>query len=167
MDELAQQFSVETINSHSGKLMPERLSEFNRLELIRKLRNAQETKELVVQVQNIVKQTFPSSCLELNDEYVETILKWASNRIDRLSDLVKNEWAFIWVMPSSQVSLDEEHIKAIENFIKTLETLESLEKNSLKDFLKGFAKENGLKYATLMKALRGLLSGLKASLNVC
>lgn len=59
LDELAQQFSVERINSHSGKLMPERLKEFNRLELVRKLRSVKETKNLVNEVQCLVKKTFP------------------------------------------------------------------------------------------------------------
>lgn len=145
--------------------MPERLCEFNRLELVRRLKNSDETKELVAEVQDIVKKAFPDNCLELNDEYVEMILRWAVNRIDRLRDLVNNELAFIWVIPSNTVSLDEQHIKAVMNFMKALEMLDTLEKDSLKDFLKRFAKEQGVKYATLMKALRGIFSGLKVRLK--
>lgn len=59
LNELAQQFSIETINSHSGKMMPERLKEFNRLELERRLKNDVETKKLVKEVQSIVKTSFP------------------------------------------------------------------------------------------------------------
>lgn len=59
MEELAEQFSVENINSHSGKLMPERLGEFNRLELARRLRNWEDTKGLVAEVQDIVRKAFP------------------------------------------------------------------------------------------------------------
>lgn len=64
LNELAQQFNVEKINSHSGKLMPERLKEFNRLELNRRLTNSNETKKLVVEVQNIVKNKFSERYVE-------------------------------------------------------------------------------------------------------
>lgn len=179
LEELARQFSVQGINSHSGKLMPERLKEFNRLELERQLKTKHETRKLVSIVQNVVKEAFPDrcvckiplaiaeffsfSCLELHDEYVETILRWSSNRIDRLSDLVKPELAFVWVIPSSAVAVDEEYTKVLMNFERALETAGSLEKVKLQEFLKEFAKKNGVKYATFMKTLRGLLSGLKVS----
>lgn len=101
------------------------------------------------------------SCLELNEEYVEIILKWSWNRIDTLKDLVKNELAFIWVVPSSTVALDEEQHRFVTNLIDALREIDLLEKNALKDFFKQFAKENNVKYATLMKTLRSLLSGLK------
>lgn len=39
--------------------MPERLYEFNRLELARRLTNDEETRKLVVEVQSIVKKAFP------------------------------------------------------------------------------------------------------------
>lgn len=100
-------------------------------------------------------------CLKLDDEYVEMILKWSLNRIDRLGDLVKNELAFIWVIPNNTVSLNEEHSKVVRNFMGVLKRFDSLEKDKLKGFLKEFAKENNVKYAVLMKTLRGLLSGLK------
>lgn len=103
------------------------------------------------------------SCLDLDEEYVETILKWMANRIDKLSDLVKNELAFVWVIPNSAVPLDEKHLIAVTNFMRALEVMDSLEKETLKGFLKCFAQENDVKYATLMKLLRSLLSGLKVN----
>lgn len=89
------------------------------------------------------------------------ILKWSLNRIERLGDLVKNELAFIWVIPSNTVSVNEEHLKTVKNFMGVLEGIDSLKKDELKGFLKEFAKDNNVKYAAFMKMLRGLLSGLK------
>lgn len=60
LKQLAYQFCVQNINSHSGKLMPERLHEFNRLELARRLEDMEETKVLIREVQNIVKNAFPN-----------------------------------------------------------------------------------------------------------
>lgn len=78
-----------------------------------------------------------------------------------MADLVKHELAFIWVIPDNNISLNEEHSKVVRNFMDVLKRFDSLEKDKLKGILKNFAKENNVKYAALMKTLRGLLSGLK------
>lgn len=91
------------------------------------------------------------------------ILKWSLNRIDRLDDLVNNDLAFIWVIPGNTVSLDEQQVAAVINFMDALSRLDTLEKDRLKEFLKQFAKENNVKFAAFMKTLRGLISGLKVS----
>lgn len=100
----------------------------------------------------------------MEDAYVEMILKWSVNRINRLSDLVQNQLSFIWVVPSATIPLDDQQLKIIMKFMSVLETLDTLEKEALKKLLKQFSKENGEKYANFMKTLRGLLSGLKVSL---
>lgn len=101
------------------------------------------------------------SCLKLDEEYVEMILKWTLNRINKLSDLVKNEFAFIWVIPSTSITVSETQLTALRNFMNLLESMDSLEKEKLKDSLMFIAKESNIKYATFMKTLRALLSGLK------
>lgn len=60
IDELVQQFKIENINSHSGKLKPDRLFEFNRLELERKLLNADDTNDLVKQMQVLIEEKYGS-----------------------------------------------------------------------------------------------------------
>lgn len=58
MDELIKQFQIENVNPHSGKLMPERLLEFNRLELARKLESEVESAELVQDVKEMIKMKY-------------------------------------------------------------------------------------------------------------
>lgn len=53
------QFDLSRINTHSSKLMPERLPEFNRYALKRKLQNEEESKELIEQVKLMIKNTYP------------------------------------------------------------------------------------------------------------
>lgn len=60
IDELVQQFKIENINSHSGKLKPDRLFEFNRLELERKLQNTDDTNELVKLMQGMIEEKYGS-----------------------------------------------------------------------------------------------------------
>lgn len=103
------------------------------------------------------------SNLKLDDQYVEMILRWSLNRIDRLSDLVDDNLSFIWVVPKDIPALDEEYNKVVRSLVKVIEMQDSLTKDKLKHFLKDFAKENGVTYAVFMKTLRSLLSGLKVS----
>lgn len=53
------QFDVSGINTHSGKLMSERLLEFNNLELHRRLSVPEERQELVSEVRELLKTTYP------------------------------------------------------------------------------------------------------------
>lgn len=53
------QFDISKIKNHSGRLMPERLLEFNRLELKRRLENKAEEIQLIVEVQHLLKITYP------------------------------------------------------------------------------------------------------------
>lgn len=47
------------VNNHSGKIMAERLLEFNRIALKKKLENEQEMQTLIKQLKELVKEKFP------------------------------------------------------------------------------------------------------------
>ncbi|XP_017773834.1 PREDICTED: probable glutamate--tRNA ligase, mitochondrial [Nicrophorus vespilloides] len=171
MMELAQQFDVEEINSHSGKLMPERLLEFNNLEIERQLGMEDTKKKLIDQVREIVKAKFPKhdeSTLQIRDEHIETILKWSINRIDRLTDLVSRDLMFLWVTPELKHlhSVDEKQRNAIEKLNASFENNWKAEKQEVNNYLKDFAKENGIAFSNFMKLLRTILSGLKEGPSV-
>ncbi|XP_018571346.1 probable glutamate--tRNA ligase, mitochondrial isoform X2 [Anoplophora glabripennis] len=163
--ELVNQFDLTRIKSHSGKLMMERLLEFNRHELKRRLHSVEEEHNLILQVKELVQNAFCGrvleSSLQLNQEYIRNILHWAVNRIDKLSDIVSKDLEFIWVIPT-ELKIEEPDMNAVELFKAKLENEEELsEKNSLNTFLKNFCEENKIKFSNFMKLLRSVLSGLK------
>lgn len=53
------QFDINRVNAHSTRLMPEKLLDFNRLELINKLDDEETCKTLVHDVQHLLKRNFP------------------------------------------------------------------------------------------------------------
>ncbi|KAF2903350.1 hypothetical protein ILUMI_02835 [Ignelater luminosus] len=164
------QFDVKKINSHSGKLMPERLQEFNRLEIERQLKNDADLKLLVIKVQNIIKEKFPDrisdNSLKLDEEYIKSILLWSSNRIDRLSDVVSNQLAFLWISPTINKNKNVDDLLIIEKLKERLKLQEDLTKEKLKPFLKSFSQQNNVKFSNLMQLVRSILSGLKEGPSV-
>ncbi|KAG5893217.1 hypothetical protein JTB14_025621 [Gonioctena quinquepunctata] len=165
IEELANQFDLSRINSHSGKLMDERLLEFNRLEFRRKLQNEKDVSEMVNQVKDLLKTKFPQRALDnslkLDDSYIKHILLWSSKRISKLSDLVHEDLAFIWMIPSKyEISSDYVETMGLLK-IKLQAEEEQMDTKNLNVMLKSFCEENGIKFGGLMKTLRYILSGLK------
>ncbi|XP_060526036.1 probable glutamate--tRNA ligase, mitochondrial [Cylas formicarius] len=157
--ELCGQFDVSKINPSSGKLMPERLLEFNRMELRKRFENC-DTRELLIEtVKRLVKNKFPSDTLDLSDVHIENILKLALNRIDKLSDLVANKMKFLWMSPAMG-PLNQELDTVLEHLRITLLGEENLTKDSVSILLKNFSNKHSLNYGSFMKDLRTILSGL-------
>ncbi|CAH1368106.1 unnamed protein product [Tenebrio molitor] len=161
MDELAEQFNISRINSHSGKLMSERLQEFSRLELKRKLQHPQEENELIEVVREMVKKHLPEhDSLQLSSEHIKNILHWSVSRINKLSDLLSDDLKFIWVSPRT-CKISDTELPHIEIFIENLQEKQFLDKDNLNGFFKEFCGERQLKFGSFMKTLRAILSGLK------
>lgn len=108
----------------------------------------------------------PKTSLQLNEEYIKTILKWSVNRIHRLEDLFLKDLQFIWIIPTTTEVLEQNQLTAIITLAKTFSEQEVWDKESATQFLKSFAKENNIKYNILMKSLRTVLSGLKEGPSV-
>ncbi|KAJ8920758.1 hypothetical protein NQ315_004898, partial [Exocentrus adspersus] len=158
-------FELSKVNSHSGKLMPERLLEFNRLEIKRKLQNTFDEQQLVLQVKELVQRTFQDRLseytLQLDEEYIRNVLHWAVNRIDTISDLVSKDLQFVWLVPSEQKVEAPDSIM-VQLFKSKFEAeKEFAEKENLNIFLRTFCKDNEIKFSNFMKLLRWVLSGLK------
>ncbi|KAF5298460.1 hypothetical protein FQR65_LT01239 [Abscondita terminalis] len=167
---LVSQFDIKKINSHSGKLMPERLLEFNKLELERLLKDAEGTEMLISEIQNLVRNKYPNrisdDSLNLDKDYIKSTLSWAANRINKLDDLVSHEMAFLWATPTFDLKIDSDELTLIRNLNRSLEEQESFSKDDLKTFLKDFSERNGFKFSALMQLLRSILSGLKEGPSV-
>lgn len=167
-EELIQQFAVRKIKPSSSKLNPEKLMEYNQLELSTLLENEKNNRIFISSIVNLVCETYPDrktdGSLKLDDENILSTLKWAKNRITKLSDLVEPELAFLWIVPPlSQIAKNLKHTDSVQILIEKLTDLEenNFQNNFLLPYLREFAKSNSVSFPEFMKTLRFLLSGLK------
>ncbi|XP_072762237.1 nondiscriminating glutamyl-tRNA synthetase EARS2, mitochondrial [Anoplolepis gracilipes] len=168
--ELIKKFDINKLKISSGKLMPEKLLEFNKLEIVNLLKNEKNHKFLVDRVKRLVLKAFSErkneGSLQLDDHHIISTLKWSQNRISMLNDLVKEELAFLWIVPNI-TSVPNIEQAGCSDTIKLLnaELVEIDASNYKPDwmipYLKDFAKKNKIPFAALMKILRSVLSGLK------
>ncbi|KAJ8683499.1 hypothetical protein QAD02_019291 [Eretmocerus hayati] len=163
---LIQMFDISKLNSNSSRLNPDKLLEFNRMELKNLLDNKNNHSFLVERVSKLIQEAFPDKVsdgsLQLDPHHIISTLRWAHNRIFKLSDLVNKDLRFLWVKPKE----DSEKLKYLEKVDILSEKLERLDergfcKESLKTCLRDFASNNDVPFPDLMRTLRSLLSGLK------
>ncbi|EFN89978.1 probable glutamate--tRNA ligase, mitochondrial isoform X2 [Harpegnathos saltator] len=162
--ELIKQFDVNKIKTSSGKLMPEKLLQLNKLEIANLLRDEENHSFLVDRVRKLVLKAFPErrndGSLQLDDYHIITTLKWAQNRISMLNDLVKTELAFLWVVPTSAPSIKQNMIRLLNAELAEMD-VNNYKTDWIAPYLKDFAAKKGIPFAALMKILRSILSGVK------
>nr|CAI5860188.1 unnamed protein product [Callosobruchus analis] len=119
VDELAEQFEVTRINNSSGKMMSERLLEFNRLALKKHLEVEPEKNKLVEDLKQMLRNKYPSrvedGSLQLQSDYIKSILEWSVDRVSKLSDLTEKNFEFIWVKPKAQ-PISDDKVDAVNLF---------------------------------------------------
>ncbi|XP_014229583.1 probable glutamate--tRNA ligase, mitochondrial [Trichogramma pretiosum] len=171
--DLIEQFDINRVNVHSSKLNPDKLLEFNRLEISNLLSNERNHKFLIERLVQLIKEAVPEkvshSSLQLDPEHIISTLKWAQNRINKLSDLVSADLKFLWVKPENNDNFKNlKYLESIEVLSKKLENIDENNfcQESLKNYLREFAKTNNVPFSDLMKTLRSLLSGLKEGPSV-
>ncbi|XP_011864633.1 PREDICTED: probable glutamate--tRNA ligase, mitochondrial isoform X2 [Vollenhovia emeryi] len=165
---LIKQFDINKIKSSSGKLMPEKVLDLNKLEMVNLLQNENNYKFFIERIKKLVSEAFPEwkndGNLQLDDDHVITTLKWAQNRISTLNDLVKEDLAFLWVVPSSMPNVQQagcsEAIKLLNAELVEIDA-SNYKTDWMVPYLKSFAKKNRVPFAALMKTLRSIMSGVK------
>ncbi|KYN03959.1 PREDICTED: probable glutamate--tRNA ligase, mitochondrial [Cyphomyrmex costatus] len=165
--ELIKQFDITKIKPSSGKLMPDKLWEFNKLEMTNLLQNERNHKFFIERIKKLVSEAFPEwkndGNLQLDDDHIITTFKWAQNRVTTLNDLVKKDLAFLWIIPSSIPNVKQD---GYSDTIKLLNAeLVEIDANNyntdwMTPYLKEFAKKNGIPFPALMKTLRSVMSGV-------
>lgn len=166
--ELIKQFDINKIKSSSGKLMHEKLMEFNKLEMANLLQNEENHKFFIERIKKLVLETFSEwkndGNLQLDDDHIITTLKWAQNRIWTLNDLVKQDLAFLWIAPSSTANVKQaecsDAIKLLNAELIEIDA-SNYKTDWMASYLKDFAKKNGVPFTALMKTLRSVISGVK------
>ncbi|XP_076663157.1 putative glutamate--tRNA ligase, mitochondrial [Andrena cerasifolii] len=167
-EELIKQFDVLKIKLHSNKLLPEKLLEFNKLEISKLLANERNNKFLVERIKKLVMEAFPhrktDGSLQLDEHHIISVLKWGQHRVSKLNDLVSPNLAFLWIIPA--IPLDITNSGCLEVLKKLCMKLididvQNFNKTWINSYLKELATEHEIPFAKLMSVLRGILSGLK------
>ncbi|KAH8297747.1 hypothetical protein KR054_008429 [Drosophila jambulina] len=161
MKKLGEQFHIERVNSHPSRLNPELLDDLNRLEIGQRLSGNESRKELVKQVQDLVKEAYSThSNLDLAEDHILDVLNWSSQRLTLLQDLTSSKLSFLWVKPSNY-QLKDLTPQQLLSLLRELDSQQDFTKDELNVRLKNFAQTEHLKFPLMMKALRAALSGLK------
>ncbi|XP_060655265.1 probable glutamate--tRNA ligase, mitochondrial [Drosophila nasuta] len=161
LPELAKEFRLELVNSHPSRLNAQLLNDYNQLEIKQSLTTQQSREQLVKHVQQLVKQTYSThSHLDLAESHIVDVLNWAAQRLTLIQDLTSSKLSFLWVKPN-QFELKDLTAEQLQQLMLQLQDLKQFEKDQLNDTLKNFAKSKTIKFPTLMKTLRGALSGLQ------
>lgn len=74
-----------------------------------------------------------------------------------MEELSSKKYGFLWILPKNTAKVDQELLKKL---VVNLEGLEKFDQGSLKENLRSFSAQNGVKFPALMKMLRSVISGL-------
>ncbi|KAK1164984.1 putative glutamate--tRNA ligase, mitochondrial [Acipenser oxyrinchus oxyrinchus] len=166
LDELIAEFDMTKITTHSALLDLEKLPEFNRIHLLRRISDADQRQALVKDLQVLIEREYKEQLTEkdvLRTQYIERALQLRKGHITCLQDLVSPAYSYLWVRPSVprdqllKVSPEVDTIsklvlELVENSVSTTEKLSAE--------LKGLQKKTkGTKYGAIMKVIRLALSG--------
>ncbi|PSN48191.1 hypothetical protein C0J52_13866 [Blattella germanica] len=104
--------------------------------------------------------------LQLQDDYILSVLQWGKSRTKKLEDLVSDGLAFLWIVPSQEILrnlAEDKNINVLEDVkIHLSNQLDSeFNRNQLKSILKNYASQKNVPFNKLMKLLRHAISGLK------
>ncbi|XP_050545802.1 probable glutamate--tRNA ligase, mitochondrial isoform X2 [Daktulosphaira vitifoliae] len=165
LDELVENFDVNLINSNSCQVSLDKLDYFNKIQLKIELSTECGMKKAIRQLKQIIKNNFLENneiSLDLNDSYLEKILKWSVNRISNINQLINDNYKFIWIKPSEAsiktMNFDKDLIMKL---IQNLQNVENFNAKQLGNILQEFSKSNNIVYSNFMKTLRNIISGLK------
>ncbi|XP_061087299.1 probable glutamate--tRNA ligase, mitochondrial isoform X2 [Conger conger] len=168
LHEMISEFDASRITTHSALLDLDKLSEFNRIHLMRRIDDEQKCGFLVKDLQGLIVQTYGPQVQEndvLHRKYIKRVLHLRKGHITGLQDLVTPAYSYLWMRPSVPIG-QLEGVSSEAHTILTL-VLELIEKHG-KEFtpeclnleLKSLAKKMKVtKYNTVMKFLRLALSG--------
>ena len=158
---LISDFNISKMNTHNCKIDLNKLDSLNRSVLKTKLMNTKERNILIEECQRLIVNKMEDLGLQPdNIDYgsVLMLLGWAQDRISKLSDLVGEDFLFLWHFPNKE----DLHItipnSLVDKVIDLLNSTDHDNKSLMKTF-KLLSKEHNIKFPDLMKDLRLLITG--------
>ncbi|XP_041085534.1 probable glutamate--tRNA ligase, mitochondrial [Polyodon spathula] len=168
LNELIAEFEMTKITTHSALLDLEKLPEFNRIHLLRRIGDAGQRQALVKDLQVLVEREYEEQLTEkgvLQTEYIERVLQLRKGHVTCLQDLVSPAYSYLWVRPSvprDQLLKVSPEVDTISKLVLELVQVENsvLTTEKLSTELKGLQnKTKGTKFGAIMKVIRLALSG--------
>ncbi|XP_053979842.1 probable glutamate--tRNA ligase, mitochondrial isoform X2 [Hylaeus volcanicus] len=166
-EELIKQFDMSQIKVSSNKLIPEKLLQFNKLEISKLVANEKNRTFLVERIQKLVIEAFPDrkndGSLQLDEDHIMAILKWGQERIYKLSDLVSPNLSFLWIVPTAPLDVTQSGcLDVLKLFTTKLTETDTPTYNKvwINGYLKELANEHTIPFPKLTQVLRRILSGL-------
>lgn len=96
----------------------------------------------------------------INPKHLKFILHKLQNRIYRLEDLVTKNYICLWFWDNNVLLTEKKQIEMLEKFLLKIDSME-WEVESVKNFIRQFAKENEFNFVEFMKLLRLTLIEVK------
>jgi len=174
MQQLIENFDLSLLKRNSTRLEKERIGEYNKVQLQKKIQEVQSREDLIKQLRSQLKHSgFAVSSMP--DSYIQHILLWAQDRICKLSDLLSADLLFLWSLPQvqsvnslPQIIKDKSLSRPTnsEDISRTLQVIQDLseeelqEKETIARAFEELAKKHDWKYPMLMKTMRISLTGL-------
>lgn len=106
---------------------------------------------------------FSIDSLDLGDAHIKNALKFASDNLQNLQQLVEGDPSFLWVLP--EIKEDYVQPEWMSRLIAELKNTE-FTKATLVPMLRSFAKKEGIQFGRMMQLLRALLSSKKDGYQV-
>lgn len=163
LDHLGSVFKLTKVHTQSGRIEMERLDMINRLFLKEKLNDDKKKVELIRNCRDIIikaSEELNFKIENVDNKTIEKNLRWAEDRINKVTEIVNKEFLFLWVSPSSYsipISLTN---SLIDKVIDLMVNLEEGDSKSLPKYLKKVCQsEKDLKFSQMMKELRVLITG--------
>lgn len=175
IDELISEFNPSKITTHSALLDLEKLPEFNRIHLQRRIEDEEQCHLLIKDLQGQIQQACTAEIQDkevLHEDYIRRVLHHRKGHITSLKELSSPAYSYLWVRPSfssqqvAELTAEAQHIASL--VLKLIaEQGEELKMDQLSKDLKTLANQaKATKYREVMKLLRLVLSGLQQGPSV-
>ncbi|XP_028828082.1 nondiscriminating glutamyl-tRNA synthetase EARS2, mitochondrial isoform X2 [Denticeps clupeoides] len=168
LEQLIAEFNESKITTHSALLDLEKLPEFNRIHLLRRIEDPESCFHLENELRGYITQTYGARIQEedvLESAYIQRVLHLRKGHFSYLCELVSPLYSYLWVRPAvPHKQLEELTPEADAVTSQAIQLMEGhgkeLTTEGLNSELKALAKKmKSTKYSTVMKLLRLALSG--------
>ncbi len=160
LSDLTDGFDIDGLRTSSSQMDFERLGQLNRKAVQETL--ARDPDSLVKDVRKLLREKFNNNVIDISDEDLLDHLKWASERITHLDELVnKIDFTFLWQAPSNLSYEGPVGGSLLKAVIQTLrdDCDSGIEFAATNKTLKKLAKDEKVPYSKLMQCLRILICG--------
>ncbi|XP_067296528.1 nondiscriminating glutamyl-tRNA synthetase EARS2, mitochondrial isoform X2 [Pseudorasbora parva] len=165
LDELIEEFNISKITTHSALLDLDKLDEFNRVHLQRRIEDPHMCVHLQDELRQRVLHTHGSDISDhtvLEPQYIQRVLQLRKGHISSLQELLDRSYSYLWIRPVvSLQQLKDESAEAAHITAAVIQLVGAggfLSTEQLNRELKLMASRINTRYSSVMRVLRLALS---------